>query len=79
MDNFNFKNWTEANCLELVSLIKEVIDWEDPQDKADELLEIAMDLKAKGRPEAETYKKAYDKSDALKTAKLLRQQQQQQQ
>ena len=26
-----------------------------------------------------TYKKAYDKSDALKTAKLLRQQQQQQQ
>ena len=60
MDNFNFKNWTEANCLELVSLIKEVIDWEDPQDIADELLEIAMDLKAKGRPEAETYKKAYE-------------------
>tara|TARA_B100000886_G_scaffold137786_1_gene93167 strand:+ start:210 stop:2255 length:2046 start_codon:yes stop_codon:yes gene_type:complete len=60
MDNFNFKNWTEANCLELVSLIKEVIEWEDPQDIADELLEIAMDLKAKGRPEAETYKKAYE-------------------
>ena len=60
MDNFNFKNWTEANCLELVSLIKEVIDWEDPQEIADELLEIAMDLKAKGRPEAETYKKAYE-------------------
>ena len=47
MDNFNFKNWTEANCLELVSLIKEVIDWEEPQDIADELLEIAVDLKAK--------------------------------
>ena len=60
MDNFDFKNWTEANCLELVSLIKEVIDWEDPQEIADELLEIAMDLKAKGRPEAETYKKAYE-------------------
>ena len=60
MDNFNFKNWTDANCLELTSLIKEIIDWEDPQDIADELLEIAMDLKAKGRPEAETYKKAYE-------------------
>ena len=60
MKNFKFENWNEANCLELVSLIKEVINWEDPQDIADELLEIAMDLKAKGRPEAETYKKAYE-------------------
>ena len=60
MNNFNFDNWNEASCLELVSLIKEVINWEDPQDIADELLEIAMDLKAKGRPEAETYKKAYE-------------------
>ena len=59
MKNFNFENWTKRNCLELVSRVKEVIEWEDPLHVANDLFDIAMDLKAKGSPQAETYKKAH--------------------
>ena len=57
--SYTFEYWSKSNCEELIHLVKDVIDWEDPIDVANDLLKIAMDLKAKGSPQAETYKKAH--------------------
>ena len=58
--SYKFEYWSKSNCEELIHLVKDVIDWEDPIDVANDLLKIAMDLKAKGSPQAETYKKAHE-------------------
>ena len=54
MKNFKFENWSKENCLELISLVKEVINWEDPLEVANDLLKLAMDFKSKASPEADT-------------------------
>ena len=60
MKNFKFENWSKENCLELISSVKEVINWEDPLEVANDLLKLAIDFKSKGSPQADTYKKAHE-------------------